>query len=174
MWSGSSALTSLLPRQNQGRQGSGGSSGTFFFSPEPPDFTAQLPVEPEPSAFPFRQGLPNCPFLEGSEQVPLGQPAEVAAGLTQAGTPWPGQEGREAQEQSLALWSENPSREAGAQDLLNTASPTTRPRAQGATGGHGQSRATKKGCRPQSSCTGDLSNLSERDRWSEFYLTQCN
>lgn len=25
----------------------------------------QLPVEPEPSAPPFLQGLPNCPFLEG-------------------------------------------------------------------------------------------------------------
>lgn len=49
----------------------GRSSGTFSAAAEPPDFTAQLPVEPESSASSFWQDLPNCPFLEGSERVPI-------------------------------------------------------------------------------------------------------
>lgn len=65
--------------------GQWGSAGTF--SPaEPPDFTAQLPVEPEPLASPSQRGRPNCPLSDGPEGRPSSHRGSGCRPLGQPGS----------------------------------------------------------------------------------------
>ena len=69
--------------------GQRGSAGTFS-SAEPPDFTAQLPVEPEPSASLSQRGRPNCRLSDGPEGTPLCPSGEwlLAAGSAREPLAW--------------------------------------------------------------------------------------
>ena len=75
--------------------GQRGSAGTFS-SAEPPDFTAQLPVEPEPSASLSQRGRLNCPLSDGPEGTPLCPSGEWLRAAGSAREPlawwegWPG------------------------------------------------------------------------------------